>query len=251
MRKSNKNSLNTINFDKKNEVNLILLMSPKKALRSLLTIILILLIGNLFTIYLLPIFDYNYNKSVIRFLNFNSEQNFPTLFSFIILSISSFLLFYIAKSSKNQNKEFKIWLFLGYTFIFLSLDEILSIHEVISSIFHKLFFFDGVFYFAWVIPYGILIIIFSILLFKFLLKLPKETSKLFLISGAIFVVGAIGFEMIGGKVASTSGMENLIYIVLTSIEETLEMFGISLFIYALLRFITISSFKPIIINFQK
>ena len=143
--------------------------TPNKVLKTLFIIIFILLIGNIFTIYLLPIFDYDYSKGPIRLLNFNAEQSIPTLFSFLILGISSFLLFHIAKSYKNSNNEFKIWFFLAYIFAFLALDEIISIHEIISGIFRKFFGLKGVFYYAWVIPYGIavsIVLISSIKLFR-------------------------------------------------------------------------------------
>lgn len=227
-----------------------LFISSRKVLRILLLTIFILLIGNIVTIILLPVFDYNYNKSIIRLINFDTENNFPTLFSFLILSISSILLFFIAKMNKEANYDFKYWLFLGWVFMFLAIDEAISIHEIIGGIVQRTFKTDGIFYFAWVIPYGILLILLLITLRKFLNNLPKEILKLFLFSGLIFVIGAIGFEMIGSKIRYDIGMNNTNYIVVYTIEETLEMVGISLFIYALLRYITINQMKSVIIHFK-
>ncbi len=225
-------------------------LAPNKTLKLLLATIFILLIGNIITIYLLPIFDYNYNNSLIRLLNFDTEQNIPTTFSFLILGFSSILLLHIAKSNKKANLDFKIWLFLGFVFMFLAFDEALSIHEVLSSMMGKLFGLEGIFFYAWVIPYGIILLIALIPLTKFLLKLPVEISKLFVISGVIFVVGAVGFEMIEGNIHFSEGKRNMNYTIFYSIEETLEMLGISLFIYALLKYIIISKIEPIKISFK-
>lgn len=227
-----------------------LFISSRKVLRILLLTIFILLIGNIVTIILLPVFDYNYNKSIIRMFNFNTEQNIPTLFSFLILGISSCLLFFIAKSNKNTKQDFKYWLFLGFVFMFLAVDEAVSIHEIIGVIVQKKYKTEGVFYFAWIIPYGILLLLLLIPLKTFLQKLPKNILRLFLISGLIFVIGAIGFEMVGSKIWYDTGKNNMNYLITYSIEETLEMIGISLFIYALLKYITITQLKPIVISFK-
>ena len=223
---------------------------PGKTLKTLLATIFVLLIGNIITIYLLPILDYNYNNSFIRLFNFDTEQNVPTTFSFLILGFSSILLRHIAKSHKKNNLDYKIWLFLSFIFMFLALDEALSLHEILSSIMHKLFGLEGFLYYAWVIPYGLALLISLIPLTKFLFKLPVEISRLFLISGAIFVIGAIGLEIFEGNIHSNDGRWNMNYNILYSIEETLEMLGISLFIYALLRYILISKIGEITIGFK-
>ena len=62
---------------------------------------------------------------------------------------------------------------------------------------------------------------------------------LFVTSGAIFTSGAIGFELIGGYHAEIHGRENIAYALITTGEELLEMFGVALFIYGLLHYISI------------
>lgn len=224
--------------------------SPNKTLKILLATIFILLIGNIITIYLLPFFDYNYKNSIIRLFNFDTEQNIPTTFSFLILGFSSILLQHIAMFHKKNNLEYKTWLFLGFAFMFLAFDEALSLHETLSSIMKKLFGLEGFLYYAWVIPYGIALLLALIPLTKLLLKLPVEISRLFFISGVIFVAGAIGLEMIEGQIQFSDSRYNINYLILYSIEETLEMLGVSLFIYALLRYIIISKIGPIKIGFK-
>ena len=134
--------------------------------------------------------------------------------------------------------------------MFLAVDEAISIHEIIGGVVQKTFKTSGVLYFAWVIPYGIILVLLLITLSKFLFNLPKEILILFIVSGLIFVIGAIGFEMIGSKIKDDQGVNNLYYIITYTIEETLEMIGISLFIYALLKYISISQLKPFVISFK-
>jgi hypothetical protein len=51
-------------------------------------------------------------------------------------------------------------------------------------------------------------------------------------------LGAVGFEMLGGRHKDLYTEETNMYIVYFTFEELLEMSGISLFIYALLRYIS-------------
>ncbi|PIQ22106.1 MAG: hypothetical protein COW65_04945, partial [Cytophagales bacterium CG18_big_fil_WC_8_21_14_2_50_42_9] len=63
--------------------------------------------------------------------------------------------------------------------------------------------------------------------------------------GAIYVLGVIGFEMIGGSIyQGSTGVRDtsLPYMVVMTIEETLEIVGMSLFIYTLLQYI--KSYTP-------
>ncbi len=227
-----------------------LILSPLKFLKILFSIIFILLLLNIITINLLPTFNYNYDRTAIRLFNFDTEQNVPTLFSFLILAISACLLMHIAKSFKKLNKEFKGWLFLAYIFTFLSLDEALSLHEIISSLLQKNLGFEGFLYYTWVIPYGLLILVTLTLITKILINLPRNILKLFLLSGFIFVIGAIGFEMLESDIHADIGKNNMQYNILYTIEESLEMIGVSLFIYSLLKYIAINKLTEITINFE-
>ena len=56
-------------------------------------------------------------------------------------------------------------------------------------------------------------------------------------AGAIFVGGAIGVEMLGGHWFVTQGRDNVTYVALQTLEETMEMMGIVVFIYALAEYL--------------
>ena len=60
-----------------------------------------------------------------------------------------------------------------------------------------------------------------------------------IISAVIFISGALGFELIGGFWYELRGDENIIYTILTTCKESLEMFGVQVFIYALMFYIAL------------
>jgi hypothetical protein len=67
--------------------------------------------------------------------------------------------------------------------------------------------------------------------------LPAQTRRAFVLAGAIYIGGALGMEMIDGLYASLYGEKNLTYAFLTTIEETLEMLGIVVFLHTLLTYL--------------
>jgi len=67
---------------------------------------------------------------------------------------------------------------------------------------------------------------------------------LFVSSGSIFTTGAIGFEILGAPYYESHGNQSIIYAFFYTCEESFEMIGIVIFIYALLKYIT-SQFKSL------
>ncbi len=71
---------------------------------------------------------------------------------------------------------------------------------------------------------------------KFLISLPKNIRSKLLIAGGIYLFGAIGMEMISGFHVENYGRD-IVYNIITTVEEIFEMVGILIFIYALLFYI--------------
>ncbi|QBA64720.1 hypothetical protein [Muriicola soli] len=140
----------------------------------------------------------------------------------------------IATRKKILRRDFILWIILGILFIFLGIDEFASIHEKVGDYFRNRMNLTGYLETAWIVPYGIAVLVLFILYFKFLSRLPRRTRKYFVISGLIFVFGAIGFEIIATKMSK----KDFSYHIIMTLEESFEMIGIALFIYTLLDYIS-------------
>ena len=68
------------------------------------------------------------------------------------------------------------------------------------------------------------------------MNLAPKTRFLFILAGCIYVGGSLGMELVDGAWASRYGMD-FFYFVLTDLEELMEMVGLLIFIYALLKFL--------------
>lgn len=213
-------------------------LSPEKTTKFLLSIIALLVLFNL----LERIIVYGLNTSgsaqfVSIYFNFDQEANFPSLYSALALGFSSYLLATIAGIRKNIKAKFaNYWKALSFIFLFLALDEACSIHELLIPIMKRVMNAKGLLYFPWVIPAFILVIIFLIAFRKFILALPTKTKTLFVLSGIVYVAGALGMETVGGYIADNYGYST-VYGIAASIEELLEMFGVVIFINALLHYL--------------
>jgi hypothetical protein len=223
---------------------------PQQILKINLYLIFFLIFVNALGIISKYYFDHDSVYGFVPLFDFNTEKNIPTLFSSITLIIASILLLSISLTHKKLKSSYIMWFGLSVIFLFLSIDEIHSIHERFGKPTREAFNTSGLLFYAWIIPYGVALVIFIITYSNFLIKLPKNTMILFFVSGVIFILGAIGFEMLGGRQHELYGSSSILYAFYYTCEESLEMIGIAIFIYTLLSYI-IEQFESVKIIISK
>ena len=211
-------------------------MSPKEVANGLAKLVLVLFIANLISI-VMKLYVPGIGASIMSYFNFDKEQNIPTFYSAMALVFCFVLLFLISLEHRKSGNKYVLWMFLSFIFLFLGIDEISSLHEIMGKKVRAFLNTSGVFFFAWIIPYGIGIIVLLLGYIRFLKRLPRNIRNLFLLSGVIFVGGALGMEMVGGWHSERYGEENLPYSLIYTLEESLEMIGVIIFIYALISYI--------------
>ncbi|WP_233845061.1 hypothetical protein [Cereibacter sphaeroides] len=130
------------------------------------------------------------------------------------------------------------WLGIALLFALLSMDETLSLHEQLSAALSAREKVDGWLHFRWVVPVGLATLAFAVAYLRFLAHLPGRIAALMVAAGATFVLGAIGMELIAGKLVSESAasLHGIGYRLLVNIEEALEVAGAILFLYTLVRY---------------
>ncbi|WP_339134692.1 MAG: hypothetical protein WGN25_16045 [Candidatus Electrothrix sp. GW3-4] len=182
-------------------------------------------------------------RGIAAYVDLDIEKNIPSFYSGFALFLSSLLFFCISSLEKKQGRKRCYWLGLAAVFLFLSLDEAFVLHERLGEYTKEyirstgILEASGLLYFPWILPYSILMAILGILYFRFILRLPRKTAVLLILSAIIFLTGAAGFDMLGGREAELHGYYSVTYTVLYTIEEFLEMNGIVLLIYTLLAYI--------------
>ncbi len=225
-------------------------LCPIKIFKLNLYLILFLLLAGILSgvskIYLTD----HYLYGLIPLFDLDHERNIPTFYSTFALIAASMLLLFVSYVRKSLKLSYTYWLGLSLMFLFLSIDEMCSLHEQLGPILREHLKVSGVFYRAWIMPYGIALAVFVVIYVKFLLSLPKNIMFLFIFAGTIFVVGVIGFEILGGLQKQLFGVNNILYTFYYICEELFEMVGIAIFNYALLLYI-VDYFEPIMIETKK
>ena len=160
-----------------------------------------------------------------RRLNVDSELTVWAWFQSTLLFACAALLAVAAfVAYRRRDRYVRHWLVLSLALLWVSVDEAAAIHEMTITPLHNALDTHGIFYFAWVIPALLLVVV---------LGVGKNTLHL---CGGHVVIGALGGDLVGGHWYEAHGDDNLTYALMTQIEENLETAGISLGIVAVLTY---------------
>jgi hypothetical protein len=199
-------------------------------------ILVLLSIGGQFSKFML---GHAFLNGLVPLFYVDTEQNIPTYFSVFLILIAASLLAVIAiLTGKQRIPNVSKWVILSFGFLLMALDEAFQFHERLNIPVGQLLGDGtlGVFYFPWVIPGTALVFVLGLFFLRFLLDLPATTRFMFLLAAIIYIGGAIGVELIGSSHAELHGYENWAYSMIATVEESLEMAGLIVFIGALLNY---------------
>jgi hypothetical protein len=218
-------------------------ISPWKLAIFLFALIFLIAAVSLMLQYSLLHWDYNVGANIVRIFNVDVENNLPTWFSSLMLTACSAVAAVIAMAYLRRGERY-FYHFAGIVviFLYLSLDETSSFHEVPSRLVREGLGTSGAFHPAWVIPAAIAVLIVAAAYLRFFLHLPTKFKALFFLSAALFVGGAIGFEILGWNYFHSRYVQlgdegrDFTYALWNHAEEVCEMLGTALFLTSLLLF---------------
>jgi hypothetical protein len=171
---------------------------------------------------------------VAPLFSLSEEGNVPTWYSSALLLACGLVLMLIAAAATEARARHRVhWWGLAIAFSYISLDETVTLHERLNDLLPL----GGIFYFSWVIPVGVALLIMALAYLPFLRGLPARTRRQFLVAGAVYVGGALFTELPLGYWTVRAGEDNLIYNLIDFVEETLELTGATLFLLSLLEYV--------------
>ncbi len=213
-------------------------LSPRNTVIWLGTIAIFLLVAHLITIampYILGGFEHGLVRVLFSLFFLDGEGNVPAIFSTWLFLINAVLFLIVWKAACLAGDSPKIWLFLSGVFVFLALDESISIHERLIDPLRQGLDAGGIFYYTWIIPYGIGVVLLSIFTIPVFWRMQKKIRFWFGLSAATYLFATIGLEMISGKYLVMMNEEkDIVWILMITLEESLEMAGLIILVYALL-----------------
>jgi hypothetical protein len=172
----------------------------------------------------------------VRLFNLSGEGNIPTWFSAIVLFSCAAQLWGIAEDERRHGeRRFRThWRILALGFLYISLDEVAQLHELSIQPLRERFQLRGPLYEGWVVPAILIVLLFLVAYRRFLIHLSPSLRRLFIVSGTVYLSGALGMELVGGVLVDYHADETILRGAVATLEELLELSGIILFLYALL-----------------
>lgn len=214
-------------------------LTPASIARTLSFVVAGLLLANLVSLYCRTILGLDFQ--FVHTFDFNKEYNIHSLYSAVTLLLCGLLMVSISNLLAETGRRWS-WRLIGLVFCFLSVDELVGIHENLSNETQAIlgdFNADGYLHFAWVVPYALLTAIAGIFLLRFFLQLPLTTRLQLAAAAVLFLAGALGMEILSGRLVFLYGegfRGSFTYGILYTVEEILEMSGIIVLVYALTRY---------------
>ena len=181
-----------------------------------------------------------------RYLELEGENTVPAWFSSVLLLAcagAAALAGGLERAARRhgageaRRRGGWFWWVIAATFVYLSIDEASAIHEVFGTriVSKAVGPTTGLLFYGWVLLGGLGALLFAAASVPFLWRLPRRTAGRFVLSGVLFVTGAVGLEMLGGRHAERAGNATVQYLLFYCAEEALEMLGAGLFFVSILR----------------
>lgn len=173
--------------------------------------------------------------NAVKLLSVDYEGNIPTWYSTVLLlACASVMALLAATLREKERMTSHRWGLLAAIFGLMSLDEAAGIHDRLGVPLGQWLNVTGFLSFAWVIPGALFVLAFLLLYARFFLQLPTTLRIAFFIAGVLYVGGALGFEAISANQVYVEGDTSLMYFLVSTVEELLEMWGVIVLFYGLL-----------------
>jgi hypothetical protein len=174
----------------------------------------------------------------VRLFDLAREGNVPTWVQSNTLLACGALAGLIAAAEWQRQSAFRIhWMLTALFCVYLSADEAASIHEMSVKPLRDAFHTSGLLYYPWIVIGLSVAAVIAVASRRFIAALPRRTRWTVIVASIIYLAGAVGIESLGGMYAELHGRRNLTYGVITTIEETLEMVGMSVAVLGLLEYL--------------
>jgi hypothetical protein len=219
-------------------------LKPRRIVLALSAMVTLLTLANVGVLWIKFRWQHDSLYGLTPLFDFNREGNLPAFYSACALLFAAVLLLVIAGHAWERDDRWRRhWTWLGIIFVFLAVDEAAELHGLLSLPIRQLAHTSNVLFFAWVVPYAALTLLFAVTYLRFFWALPGHLRTWLGVAGVIYVTGALGFEVLAGAIVSShggvegGGLEVWQHAVSYTVEELMEMTGVLIAIHALLQHI--------------
>ncbi len=240
-----------------------LAINTKTIVRAMIVAVLLLTLAGLAARFALYVFGDGPFMRPLSLFDVGAERNIPTWFESMQFMLCSVLLAVIANKQRGE-RHGSHWGVLSVILLYMSLDEVATIHEMMGAELERVLHVatgltpGGAISYFWVVPGALFVLVVGLSYIGFFVHLPRTTRRLFLFSFAVFLLGALGLDMLSAQVMSSSGtiahwvasfsggridqasasaIPKILNGGQTSLQELFEMLGLTAFVYTLLAYV--------------
>ncbi|MEO1235449.1 MAG: hypothetical protein AAFX76_01535 [Planctomycetota bacterium] len=172
---------------------------------------------------------------LVRKFDFDAEWAFPAWYSSSLLTIAAVLAIGIYLGERSTARSGWRWCVAGVLLLAMSADETASVHENLGRVIDERMSTPGVFHFSWVVVALPLLAAAALVFLPWLWQMERATRLGLIGAAALYFGGAVGMVMIGGLAAERGGQDSLAFFLAYTVEESLEILGLSLGVLTLSR----------------
>ena len=174
-------------------------------------------------------FDLSVDSHVRRLFDLDAEATIPAYYSGAQLLIAAVAVATVGtRFAGARRRDFYL---AALALVLASLDEIVSLHEELTTPLSRAFDFGRPFGHSWwIIPGCVVALALAWVLRHVLQSLGRRSARLVVIGTAVFFFGALALE----STSSWFGASSLRYMTEVACEETAEMMGATIVLYAVL-----------------
>ena len=221
-----------------------LILYPARILKGLIVVALILAVLSAGGHFLEILTGHDQVFGIRPLFDMTKEQSIPTWYSSLLMILSAFSTAIIGLGHRATGRDPQIyWFVLSLLFLLLSYDELFEVHESFARYAVEWRDYGDVLRFSWVLPGLAFTAVVFLSAIAFLRRLEREIRFLMLLSGGVFVAAAAGLELLeefrGLAIEGPRRLDPLFVLIATA-QEFLELVGLSLFLYALLRHVELA-----------
>ncbi|MFB9376578.1 hypothetical protein ACFFKU_11675 [Kineococcus gynurae] len=172
--------------------------------------------------------------SARKFVDLDTEQNLPSWYSSMLLCVTGLSTLEVGRRAVVEKLRYRWhWFVLGLGFLYLSLDELVGLHEKLAEPMAGLVGTSGILRYSWIAAAAPLAVMLVIAYLGFLRAQPGRILRLMLLGGGLYLGGAIVVEALGGYLISAGSDELGVGVgLVATVEEFFEMSGPAVFLVA-------------------
>ena len=191
------------------------------------TVIALLTLGQACIVVVRLYFGYEGSCGIIPLFQLNPEANIPTWFQSANLLMCSLFAGSIAAGEWRKQSPLRAgWAVTAFFLMAFSLDETAQLHDGLSHFSKRFQFQSNLLRYPWVIAGSVFVVFFAAYLLPMVMKLSAVIRRRLALGFAAYFGSALGLEFVESMIASRIGTHNLIFLLVTSVEEVGEMLSI-------------------------